>query len=264
MNFALIIFVLCVITGILWFADRLSWRKRRAAGAPRPMWLEYTAGFFPVIFVVFILRSFIAEPFSIPSGSMIPTLRVGDLILVNKFSYGVKLPILHTKVFETGKPQRGDVAVFRYPPDENVDYIKRVIGVPGDVIRYENKRVYVNDQRIPVKVLEPFFDGGRISLQFEEQLGGKTYRTLNDDDRNVLGIFPSSIGPNSCQVVGLGLRCVVPQDHYFMMGDNRDNSSDSRVWGFVPERNMVGRAFFIWFNAGEVMSGKFERLGSFE
>lgn len=264
MNFALIIFVLCVITGILWFVDRLVWRKQRSADAARPLWLEYTAGFFPVIFAVFILRSFVAEPFSIPSGSMIPTLRVGDLILVNKFSYGVRLPIVHTKVFETGKPQRGDVAVFRYPPDESVDYIKRVIGVPGDVIRYENKRLYVNDQPIPTRGLEPFFDGGRISLQFEEKHGGKTYRTLNDDDRNVMGIFPASTGPNSCQVVGLGLRCVVPQDHYFMMGDNRDNSSDSRVWGFVPERNMVGRAFFVWFNAGEVMSGKFDRLGNFE
>jgi signal peptidase I len=264
MNFALIIFLLCVVTGVLWFADRLVWRKQRAASAARPMWLEYTAGFFPVIFVVFVVRSFVAEPFSIPSGSMIPTLRVGDLILVNKFSYGVKLPILHTPVVKTGKPQRGDVAVFRYPPDESVDYIKRVIGVPGDVIRYENKRIYVNDQPVSTRALEPFFDGGRISLQFEEKYGGKTYRTLNDDDRNVLGIFPSGMGANSCQVVGLGLRCVVPQDHYFMMGDNRDNSSDSRVWGFVPERNMVGRAFFIWFNAGDVMSGKFDRLGNFE
>lgn len=264
MNFALIIFLLCVATGILWFVDRLVWRKQRGPDAARPLWLEYTAGFFPVIFVVFVLRSFVAEPFSIPSGSMIPTLRVGDLILVNKFSYGIRLPIVHTKVLETGKPQRGDVAVFRYPPDESVDYIKRVIGVPGDVIRYENKRLYINDQLVPTRGLEPFFDGGRISLQFEEKYGGKTYRTLNDDDRNVLGVFPASTGPNSCQVVGLGLRCVVPQDHYFMMGDNRDNSSDSRVWGFVPERNMVGRAFFVWFNAGEVMSGKFDRLGNFE
>lgn len=262
MNFALIIFLLCVFTGVLWFADRLIWRKSRAAGAPRPLWLEYTAGFFPVIFAVFFLRSFVAEPFSIPSGSMIPTLRVGDLILVNKFSYGVRLPIVHTKIMSTGEPARGDVAVFRYPLDESVDYIKRVVGVPGDVVRYENKRVYVNDQPIAVRQLEPFFDSGRISLQFEEKHGGKVYRTLNDDDRLPMGFIPDP--GTGCQVTAMGLRCVVPQGHYFMMGDNRDNSSDSRVWGFVPERNLVGRAFFIWFNAGEVMSGRFDRLGGFE
>lgn len=264
MNFALIVFLLCVVTGVLWSLDRWVWRKARPKNAPRPVWLEYTAGFFPVIAVVFVLRSFIVEPFSIPSGSMIPTLRVGDLILVNKFSYGVRLPIIHTPVMSTGLPQRGDVAVFRYPLDESVDYIKRVVGVPGDVVRYENKRLYVNDQPVPVKPLDPFFDAGRISLQFEERLGEKTYRTLNDDDRMAVGFAPQSAGEKGCAMTAAGLRCVVPQGHYFMMGDNRDNSSDSRVWGFVPEKNLVGRAFFIWFNAGDVMSGKFDRLGGFE
>jgi len=259
MNFALIVFGLCVVTGVLWFADRFLWQPKRDPQAARPIWLEYTAGFFPVIFVVFVLRSFIAEPFSIPSGSMIPTLRVGDLILVNKFSYGIRLPIIHTKIASTGLPQRGDVAVFRYPQDESVDYIKRVIGVPGDIVRYENKRIIVNDTPIPTKSLDPFFDSGRIALQFEERHGEKTYRTLNDG----MGFLPQS-GDRGCQVTDQGLRCVVPQGHYLMMGDNRDNSSDSRVWGFVPERNLVGRAFFIWFNAGEVMSGKFDRLGQFE
>ena len=263
MNFALIIFFLCVVTGLLWAADRWAWKKRRPEGAPRPIWLEYTAGFFPVIFAVFMLRSFVVEPFSIPSGSMIPTLRIGDLILVNKFSYGVRLPIVHTKVLDTGAPARGDVAVFRYPEDETVDYIKRVIGLPGDVIRYENKRLFVNDQPVAAKALDPYFDAGRISLQFEEQHGGKRYRTLNDDDRLPLGFLPPS-GGRGCQVTDRGLRCEVPAGHYFMMGDNRDNSSDSRVFGFVHERLLVGRAFFIWFNAGEVMSGKFERLGGFE
>ena len=263
MNFALIVFGLCVVTGVLWFADRFLWQPKRDPQAARPIWLEYTAGFFPVIFVVFVLRSFIAEPFSIPSGSMIPTLRVGDLILVNKFSYGIRLPIIHTKIGSTGLPQRGDVAVFRYPQDESVDYIKRVIGVPGDIVRYENKRLIVNDTPVPTKSLDPFFDSGRIALQFEERHGEKTYRTLNDDDRMGMGFLPQP-GDRGCQVTDQGLRCVVPQDHYLMMGDNRDNSSDSRVWGFVPERNLVGRAFFIWFNAGEVMSGKFDRLGKFE
>lgn len=265
MNFALVVFVLCVITGVLWFADRLVWRKQRGVNARQPLWLEYTAGFFPVIFLVFVLRSFIAEPFSIPSGSMIPTLRVGDLILVNKFSYGVRLPIIHTKVIDSGAPQRGDVAVFRYPQDESIDYIKRVIGVPGDIVRYENKRLFINDQPVPVRPLEPFLDSGRISLQFEEKLGDKIYRTLNDDDRLAIsGLSEMGLGPQGCQASNGSLRCVVPPGHYFVMGDNRDNSSDGRVWGFVPERNLVGRAFFIWFNAGEVMSGKFDRLGRFE
>lgn len=264
MNFAWTILLLCLATGVLWFADRLVWRKRRAPDAGRPAWLEYTAGFFPVLLAVFVLRSFVVEPFSIPSGSMIPTLRVGDLILVNKFSYGVRLPIVHTKVIPNGAPQRGDVVVFRYPPDERVDYIKRVIGVPGDVVLYENKRLIVNDVPVPVRPLEPFFDEGRISLQFEERHGGKTYRTLNDDDHMPMGVFPQLRGPDGCMPSGAGLRCVVPAGHYLMMGDNRDNSSDSRVWGFVPERNLVGRAFFVWFNASEVFSGKFDRLGSFE
>jgi signal peptidase I len=220
---------------------------------------------FLIIFVVFVLRSFIAEPFSIPSGSMIPTLRVGDLILVNKFSYGVRLPIIHTKVFDTGQPKRGDVAVFRYPLDESVDYIKRVVGLPGDVVRYEQKRLYVNDRPVPTQALEPFFDGGRISLQFEERLEDRRYRTLNDDDRGRHS-FVSEAPPGrpACQSGDQGLICVVPEGHYLMMGDNRDNSSDGRYWGFVPEKNLVGRAFFIWFNAGEVMSGQFDRLGRFE
>jgi signal peptidase I len=265
MNFALVVFLLCVVTGVLWFADRLVWRKQRGVNARQPLWLEYTAGFFPVIFLVFVLRSFIAEPFSIPSGSMIPTLRVGDLILVNKFSYGVRLPIIHTKVINSGAPERGDVAVFRYPQDESIDYIKRVVGVPGDIVRYENKRLFINDQPVPVRALEPYLDGGRISLQFEEKIGNKTFRTLNDDDRFTMGgLSDMGLGPQGCQVSNGGLRCVVPPGHYFMMGDNRDNSSDGRVWGFVPERNLVGRAFFIWFNAGEVMSGQFGRLGRFE
>ncbi len=264
MNFALIFFLLVLVTGVLWSLERWVWRPRRAADAPVPVWIYYTADFFPVLFGVFLLRSFVAEPFSIPSGSMVPTLRVGDMILVNKFSYGIKLPVVRSTILETGKPERGDVAVFRFPEDESVDYIKRVIGLPGDVVRYENKRIYVNDQLVERTSQAPFFDSGRISLQFEEKLGGKTYRTLNDDDRMAMGTFPQSQAPSGCQVTALGLRCEVPKGHYFMMGDNRDNSSDSRVWGFVPEANLVGPAFFIWFNAGEVMSGKFDRLGRFE
>ena len=264
MNFALIVFWLCIVTGSLWCLDRFVLRRRRPEGTPQPLWLEYTAGFFPVILVVFLLRSFIVEPFSIPSGSMIPTLRVGDLILVNKYAYGVRLPIVHTKVIPVGEPARGDVVVFRFPQDESVDYIKRVIGLPGDVVRYERRRLFVNDRPVETRSLDPFFDSGRISLQYQERHGDKTYRVIHDDDRLVMGVFIEHSANRGCETWGEGLRCIVPPGHYFVMGDNRDNSSDSRVWGFVPERNLVGRAFFVWFNAGEVMSGKFDRLGSFE
>jgi len=208
MNFALILFLLCLVTGVLWFADRLLWRKARPAGAPRPALLEYTAGFFPVIFVVFVIRSFLFEPFNIPSGSMIPTLRIGDLILVKKYSYGVRLPISHHLVFQTGLPQRGDVAVFRYPLDTSVDYIKRIVGLPGDVVVYENKQLSINGQVVTKAPQGSFVDGAsaRVSRQFGESIGSRNYSTLNDDgagDFYLLESFPNQEG---CQRTALGLR----------------------------------------------------------
>ena len=227
----------------------------------QPWWLDWTAGLFPVIVVVFVLRSFLFEPFKIPSGSMIPTLLVGDLILVNKFTYGVRLPVINLKITEGNKPQRGDVMVFRYPPKPSLDYIKRVVGVPGDEVAYLNKRLTINGKVVTTNGVPEFFDESvmRYFKQLEETLGEAKHRVLNDDDRPafVPGVeeFPHR---QNCRYSVEGVVCKVPEGHYFMMGDNRDNSLDSRYWGFVPDRNIVGKAFFVWMNFGDI-----KRIGSF-
>jgi signal peptidase I len=295
-NFSVLLFLAAVVTGIYWVAERLYFlpQRRKAVAAldegtaqrraelgkmgisqvddntaeartrliMQPWWLDWTAGLFPVIVAVFLLRSFLFEPFKIPSGSMIPTLLINDLILVNKFHYGVRLPVVNTKIFENNSPQRGDVMVFRYPPKPSLDYIKRVVGVPGDEVAYLNKTLTVNGKPWPKTPLPDFFDGDsmRYSKQFNENNGGKTYRLLNDEDRPafVPGAedFPFK---ENCRYSSQGVVCKVPEGHYFMMGDNRDNSLDSRFWGFVPEKNIVGRAFFVWMNFGNL-----KRIGSFD
>jgi signal peptidase I len=215
-----------------------------------------------VILAVFVLRSFLFEPFKIPSGSMIPTLLVGDLILVNKFTYGLRLPVLNTRLTEGTPPKRGDVMVFRYPPKPSLDYIKRVVGVPGDEVAYMNKKLTINGQPVPAARLPDYFDRDamRYFRQFEETLGDRKHRLLNDEERPafVPGVeeFPFK---QSCRYSLEGVVCKVPEGHYFMMGDNRDNSLDSRYWGFVPDRNIVGKAILIWMNFGDL-----KRVGSFE
>ncbi|TCG07337.1 signal peptidase I [Paraburkholderia steynii] len=296
MNFALILFVLVIITGVAWVADKLVFlpKRRRAAEAAvaefdnqqarvgerfadenapatrarlrdeklrQPWWLEYTASFFPVILVVFVVRSFVVEPFKIPSGSMVPTLLVGDFILVNKFDYGIRLPITNTKVTEGRPLQRGDVVVFRYPKDESVDYIKRVIGLPGDVVSYEDKQLTINGKPVPETQLPDYFDEERIGYakQFEEDLDGRKNRILNNP-----AVPPFIVGAedfpyrDNCKYDARGVTCKVPPGNYFMMGDNRDNSADSRYWGFAPDKNIVGRAFFIWMNFSNL-----KRIGGF-
>lgn len=263
MDFALILFVLSLFTGVLWSADRWLWSKQRPQVASRPLVLEYTAGFFPVIAIVFFIRSFLFEPFNIPSGSMIPTLRIGDLILVKKYRYGVRLPVVDTLIFSTGLPERGDVAVFRYPKDDSVDYIKRIVGLPGDRVRYIDKRLIVNDQPV-AKTPEGSFvdtDSAKVAGQFSEQLGDHRYRTLNDEGDPRVYLLESFPFRENCRRLMGGLECLVPDGHYLAMGDNRDNSADSRFWGFVPEANLVGEAVLVWFNFGEVFSGNFSRLG---
>ncbi len=296
LNFALILFFLLLLTFVAWLADRFVFLPRRKAlartrlaefdaaqgGAPegqrsardaearaaisqaalrQPIWLEYTAGLFPVIAVVFFLRSFLVEPFKIPSGSMIPTLLVGDLILVNKFSYGVRLPVVHTKLFDVGLPQRGDVMVFRYPRDPSMDYIKRVVGLPGDTVAYLNKRLTINGRPVALEGAGDFYDADRLSYtpQFSEKLGTIDHKILTELDKpsfiSAVDAFPFR---ERCEYVTAGVTCKVPEGHYFVMGDNRENSLDSRFWGFVPESHIVGKAFFIWMNFGD-----FKRIGRF-
>jgi signal peptidase I len=294
-NFALLLFTATLVTGIYWLAERFYFLPQRQAQAQaledealarreeltklgiqkvdgdtaparerllmQPWWLDWTAGLFPVILVVFVLRSFLFEPFKIPSGSMIPTLWVGDLILVNKFHYGVRLPVLNTKV-TTGEPvRRGDVMVFRYPPKPSLDYIKRVVGVPGDEVSYLNKQLTINGQPVPKASLPDFFEEDSLSYikQFQETFpvgasasemaSSKTVRLLNNAERPafIAGTedFPFK---NQCSYSVEGVVCKVPPGHFFMMGDNRDNSLDSRYWGFVPEANIVGKAILVWMN----------------
>jgi len=215
-----------------------------------------------VILIVFTLRSFVVEPFKIPSGSMIPTLLVGDLILVNKFTYGVRLPIVHTKVMPMGDPQRGDVMVFRYPKDTSVDYIKRVVGIPGDEVSYLNKRLMINGKDVKLEPAGTFRDSARLDEvpQYLESLGENAHNILTNLDI-APDIRPREAFPNmdNCSYTNDGVVCTVPPGHYFMMGDNRENSLDSRFWGFVPEKNIVGKAFFIWMNFGD-----FSRIGAFK
>jgi signal peptidase I len=295
-NFSLMLFLATLVTGVYWLAERFYFlpQRRQAVAAleanaakrqaelssrgivqvddntqeakasllMQPWWLDWTAGLFPVIVVVFLLRSFLFEPFKIPSGSMIPTLLVNDLILVNKFHYGVRLPVINLKVLDNHSPERGDVMVFRYPPKPSLDYIKRVVGIPGDEVAYLNKQLTINGQPLPKTPLPDFFDVDalRYAKQFQEVNGNRTYRLLNDDERPafIAGADDFPFREN-CRYSSEGVVCKVPEGHYFMMGDNRDNSLDSRYWGFVPEKNIVGKAFFVWMNFGNL-----KRIGSFE
>jgi signal peptidase I len=295
-DFSLLLFLLTVVTFAYWLAERFFFEpaRRRAAQhaqaqvvarrtelarqgiskvdnnlddaakariLAQPWWLDWTAGLFPVILIVFLLRSFLFEPFKIPSGSMLPTLESGDLILVQKFSYGVRLPVVDRKVVSTGEPARGDVVVFRYPPDPRIDYIKRVVGLPGDEVAWLNKKLTINGKTVETTALPDYFDeeGRLYTQQLRENLVGLDHRILLRADRPpfIPGAeqFPHR---EACRYGAEGVSCKVPEGHYFVMGDNRDNSVDSRYWGFVPDRNLKGRAFFVWMNFGNL-----GRIGAF-
>ena len=262
MNFALLLFVLLVVTGGVSLADRLYFRKHRTAGTKEPWWIEYSKSFFPVILIVFVLRSFIVEPFRIPSGSMLPTLEDGDFILVNKYTYGIRLPVINKKIIDINEPERGDVIVFRYPVDPSYDYIKRVVGLPGDKVAYIGKRLSINGVPVPIEPAGEYLHREKIrySKLYYETLGGVRHAVLNDDEApdgvSFVMQFPFR---DNCVYNADGFVCTVPPGHYFLMGDNRDDSSDSRVWGFVPEANIVWKAFFIWFNLSDP-----SRIGSFQ
>jgi len=247
MMFALFMIVILLVTGFIWLLDILVLRKKRPAGVDEPILVEYAKSFFPVILVVFFVRSFIVEPFKIPSGSMMPTLLAGDFILVNKFTYGLRVPILNNTFIEVNQPKRGDVVVFHYPPAPSIDYIKRVIGLPGDRIKYQDKKLTINGEPVAQELVgdyEYVMAGLNVitAKQYRERLGSVQHDILIHE---VMGTYEEdSLGGkflNNDEIT-------VPPGHYLAMGDNRDNSSDSRVWGFVPERNLVGKAFFIWMN----------------
>jgi signal peptidase I len=223
----------------------IKYQARVAESAREPALVEYARSFFPVLLVVFVLRSFLVEPFQIPSSSMVPTLQVGDYILVNKYTYGIRLPVLRTKVLALNEPQRGDVMVF-FPPHMNDTYfIKRVVGLPGDTVTYRNKRLYVNGQQVPEEPLAVLPEGNARYSVGLETLGGDTHLFQVDEARPARDFS-----------------VVVKPGHYFMMGDNRDNSSDSRIWGQVPERDIVGKAFAVWMHWDELFSlPSFSRVG---
>ncbi|MDR2711007.1 MAG: signal peptidase I [Burkholderiales bacterium] len=272
LNFPLILFLLTLATGVVWALDFFYLRKKRDPKTPTPAWIDYTASFFPVLLVVFVLRSFVAEPFKIPSSSMRPTLVVGDFLLVNKFSYGIRLPIIEKKIIPVGSPQRGDVVVFRYPLDTSQDYIKRVIGVAGDIVEYRDKKLTVNGQSLPQQG-DGDYSYLSEDLRFEalnrfietapSSDGARKHAIAVDPQKPTLYLERVRLYPNrsACQYFENGFRCTVPQGYYWMMGDNRDNSDDSRYWGFVPDENLRGKAFFIWFNWEDISSFAFNRVG---
>jgi signal peptidase I len=271
-DFALLLVVLTAVSGVIWLIDRLflaGARTRRAQAfeamaalsqeerdarsrnaVQEPVAVEYARSFFPVLLLILLFRSFLAEPFKIPSGSMMPTLLVGDFILVNKFAYGLRLPVLNTKILSIGQPKRGDVFVFRYPENPKEDYIKRVIGLPGDEITYRNKTLYINGKEIPESYLGPYAGPSEAG---RSMAGGQVKQeNLEGVEHRIMELPQVYIGHEGTWKV--------PPGQYFAMGDNRDNSQDSRFWGFVPEANLVGRAFVIWMNFDNGID--FSRIGT--
>jgi signal peptidase I len=257
-DFPTLLVIATFATGGIWLIDAIAFApaRRRAleeqgtsttledGERKEPVIVEYARSFFPVILAVLLLRSFLVEPFRIPSGSMMPTLLIGDFILVNKFAYGIRLPVLNRKIIDTGEPQRGDVVVFRYPKDQSVDYIKRVIGVPGDHIEYQNKTLSINGKKAPQIYIGRYKSSGSGRSMTGNM---ESVETIDDLEHAILIDQRRPDFSYSCQFLGKdGID--VPEGHYFVMGDNRDHSSDSRCWGLVPEENLAGKAFGIWMS----------------
>ncbi len=246
-NLALILTVLTAFTGIVILINKFVWKRATADDDVERSWqdtmVEYSRSFFPVLLFVLIIRSFIFEPFRIPSGSMEPTLLKGDFIFVQKFAYGLRLPVTETKIWETGQPQRGDVVVFRFPPDPGINYIKRIVGLPGDEVRYERHRLTINGEEIPLRQAP---DATRSDPRFIETLGEREH-----------DIYVWS--PSFSQMDGT---YVVPEGHFFVLGDNRDKSKDSRYIGTIPETHLVGEAVRIWMHIDGLSWPRWDRIGT--
>ena len=271
-DFSLVLVLITVVSGLVWGFDSLFLKPRRLARAREagvqpemlaiPATVDYARSFFPIMAVLLILRSFFYEPFRIPSDSMMPTLLDGDFILVNKYTYGVRLPVIHEKFLDMGAPERGDVAVFRFPTDHRVNYVKRVIGLPGDLVEVRSDQLIINGVPVPLRQLGRYEDGCYRNMRLaEETLDGRSHQVLHCLSSDMLavpplascerGIMQSYICNESTAGINpdLGDRIMrVPEGQYLMIGDNRDNSSDGRSWGFVDESLLVGRASLIWFN----------------
>lgn len=249
MNFALILVVLSFITGGIYFLDWVFWSKKRKSGEKPGYLIEFSRSFFPVFFIVLLLRSFLMEPFRIPSGSLEPTLLVGDFVAVNKFAYGLRVPVLEKKIIPIANPKNGEVAVFRWPPNPAYDYIKRVIGVPGDKVSYHNKVLTINGKEATRTFVEYTVDesSGKPVAKYQENLNGVVHDIFIRSD-----------------VPAQDFDLVVPEGNYFMMGDNRDDSADSRFWGFVPDNHLRGKAFLVWMSwNGKAANLRWSKIGTF-
>ena len=300
-NFALALVLIIAAFFVVWLVDRVAFARRRTERAVadgnqphEPVLVDYARSFFPVLLAVLLLRTFVVEPFRIPSGSMMPTLLVGDFVLVNKFAYGLRLPVLNTKILSTGEPKRGDIAVFRYPgytckwtdgkevrggdpacmsPVQKEDYIKRIVGLPGDAVVVHAENITINGKPVPQQLIGAYRGTDKVSIRMEESLAFApvtTYREQLDAVTHQTLHFgrpesPVDQGqpqcPNGTLLPDGGCEWVVPKGYYFAMGDNRDDSADSRYWGFVPEQNLAGRAFFIWFSIADWPHG-LRRIGT--
>ena len=297
-DFNLVLVPLTLVLGLIWLLDKLVMKQRKTRGPGKESFLvRWAHDFFPVLAVVLIVRSFLIEPFNIPSSSMVPTLYTGDFIVVNKFAYGVRLPLTYNKILDTGSPERGDVMVFRYPENPSIYYIKRLIGLPGDSVSYSNGQLSIND--VPVKtesvdfeakseLTSQLYNAGQIApgqvltdseaaqMGQEEEQDAQYFQETQGEHEHLVRYLPNmnsaqyapflqQQAPEVITSLGTQWRITVPDGQYFVMGDNRDRSADGRFWGFVPENNLAGKAVYIWMHKPPGLNlPTFERNGSID